>query len=112
MTWQARATFLFRMIVPDLRLHSKRLLLWPPEAQNVTVQMTIHVQIRTPTQRVVDRPDDMTRYLWEEALKALEKKYVDAKQRRRKAARDLESIEAYIAHIQNDINRIRNSLDV
>lgn len=100
------------MIVPDLRLHSKRLLLWSPGAQNVTVQMTIHVQIRIPTQRVVDRPDDMTRYLWEEALKALEEKYVDAKERRRKVARDLESIEAYIAHIQNDINRIRNSLDV
>jgi hypothetical protein len=80
-----------------------------PERHN---PLTAHVQIRTPTQRVVDRPDDMTRYLWEEALKALEEKYVDAKERCRKVARDLENIEAYIAHIQNYINRIKNSLDV
>ena len=53
----------------------------------------------------------MARYLWEEALKALEKKYEDAKERRHKAARELESIETYIGHIQNDINRIRSKLD-
>ena len=59
----------------------------------------------------MDRPDVNARYLWEEALAALEEKYEDAKDRRRKTARDLESIDAYIANIQNDIERIRENLD-
>ena len=59
----------------------------------------------------MDRPDDNTRYLWEEALAALEEKYEDAKDRRRKTTRDLESVDAYITNIQNDIERIRENLD-
>lgn len=59
----------------------------------------------------MDRPDDMQRYLWEEALRNAEAKYEDAKLRRRAAAQDLESIEAYIRHIQNDINMLRHKLD-
>ena len=44
-------------------------------------------------------------------MRNAEVKYEDAKLRRRAAARDLESIEAYIQHIQNDIDMLRRNLD-